>query len=331
MTGRSEAPLPHSALGEPKEPTPRSLVLLFPGQGLAAEDIFNYYAAINDLSGGVVRRYLKAAEELSSIPLLSILEDRDSSALESTAIMQPVVYALSMAAFELVRQREKIVSHTQFVAGHSLGEYAALTAAQVFSFEDGMRMVTKRGELMEEACKKRPSRLISVLGWGESQIQDFCRETGTQMALVNAPTNIVIGCLAEKVEEVADIIKTRGARRIIPLTTAGAFHTEFMQDAANGLNDFLNDFEFKDPQCTVVANLTGQASKSGRALRSHMIESMVNPVRWADSVGFMNQENVIFYEIGPGNSLAALNRQNAVPSEKTKDISYVFSSILFKG
>ena len=309
MTGQVEAPIAQSAL-------------LFPGQGLPAEDIFNYYGAINDVSDGAVKRYLKEVEEISNIPLVSILENKDGSPLQSTAFMQPVVYALSMAAFGLVRQRDEIAQQTRFVAGHSLGEYAAITAAGVISFEDGMKIVTKRGELMEKACQMRPSRHISILGLDKTQVETVCEQTGTRINLLNAPTNIVIGCSAERVEEITEIIKPRGARRVATLGTAGAFHDpNFMSEAAEGLGEFLRDFEFKDPQYDVVANITGRPSRSGRSLKAHAVESMVNPVQWADSIQFMNREGVIFYEIGPGNFMRALNRQNDVPSEKTKDIS----------
>lgn len=298
-----------------------SIALIFPGQGLPLNDIFKFYGAINDRSKGVVRQRLKEAERVVNISLVDILEKGDESPLKSTAVMQPVVYALSMAGLELVHNREEFASRIKFVAGHSLGEYAAITAAGVVSFEDGMRIVSKRGELMEEVSQRRPSRHIGIFGLSRIQVEIACEEIGINIDLLNAPGNHVIGCSAEKADEIIEFIRSRGATRVGVLSTSGAFHDpNFMSEAAAKFDEFISDFEFKDPKYEVIANTTGNPSKSGRALKAHAVESMLNPVRWADSIQFMNQQNVVFYEIGPGSVLTALNRQNNIPPARTKNI-----------
>lgn len=297
-----------------------SMVLIFPGQGLAPNDIFEYHSFLESVDDGRPEKFLKTASEIAELDIAGILKTKDRQVLESTAVMQPVVYALSMAAYNLVHARWDVIN-ANFVAGHSLGEYSALTAAGVISFEDGMRIVRKRGAFMDEDAKRVQSRHIAVIGWEEEKVGEFCMDNGVKIALINAPTNSVIGCLADNAEGLMRMIREKGGRAVL-LSTAGAFHDEdFFRLSAERLQKEFEGVDFKDAtRNTVISNLTGLPERSGEQLKMNAVAVMTAPVRWADGIRFMDQQHPTFYEIGPGRSLEGINRQNNISPERTKNI-----------
>lgn len=306
--------------------------ILFPGQGLPSQEVCSYYES---LKGLLVSQYLslaqRALDKLHGEGVFKIeqaLKDPSSPEFGKTSFVQPLVYTLSVVAYEIMRpglNRRNLVP--KVMAGHSLGEYAALTASGVVPFEKGVEIVTFRGLIMQQASEETPTKLVSMRGLTEAQVrQEICSGNPAEIALINAPNLIVVGCSADKVPAIEQLAKEKGAQRINVLDTAGAFHTSFMQRAASKLEKFLAGYSFANPEYPIVANLTGKPSTSGASLRNHLVEGMVNPVRWADCLETIKGVGVKFFDVetfvesGPGTSLTRLNVLNGIPEEQTINI-----------
>ena len=201
-----------------------------------------------------------------------------------------------------------------FVAGHSLGEYTALVAAESLEIDAGVRLVQKRGRLMQAAGEANPGTLAAVLGLPEAEVRAVCRETGTEICNVNAATQIVVGGTRPAVARAMDLARARGARKTIALRVSAAFHSSLMRPAADRMLGELERVTFRLPLAPLVANVTGRAIDStlpgsaplglNTALRRELAEQLQQTVRWQQSVQFMVEAGVTtFAEIGPGTVL----------------------------
>ena len=319
--------------------------ILFPGQGLRPQDICFYYQLLTDINPELTKQYLSLAQQAlekvqgsSSFKIETALQDEDSEYFQNTSFVQPVVYTLSVLTYEIIRPRPGLRAAYEIIrpglrnrniipkvmAGHSLGEYSALTAAGVVPFAQGIEIVSFRGRVMQEACDETPSNLVSIRDLTEDQVrQGVCQETLAMIALINAPDLIVVGCAAEDLPNIEQLATKAGGQRVQILDTAGAFHTLFMQRAASELERFLVKYSFANPDYPIVANLTGDISESGASLQNHLVEGMVNPVRWSKSLQTIQGLAVeIFVELGPGTSLTRLNVLNGIPEEQTVNINH---------
>lgn len=297
--------------------------LLFPGQGLPSEHIVACYQKLNGIDYAHVQQRLGQTQDAinkiygsAAFDITSALQDEKSPSYGQTAFVQPVVCALSVLTAETTDAKGFARIAPSFVAGHSLGEYSALIRAGVIDFEEGIEIVAYRGQVMQEACQETKTVLLRISGLTEDKVRDLCQPGGrmiAQIALINAPTLIVVGCEAELAPEVDRLAKEAGTRGAIDLGTAGAFHTSFMMEPAHKLLERIHDYKFKNPQIPVVANLTGEPETSGSNLKVYLARSMVEPVQWAKTLATMQSRDVaVFGEVGPGTSLAALNRINGI-------------------
>ena len=317
-----------SSSGE-NERQPRSSALLFTGQGVSAGDISSYYTILNELDPDLMAQHMSAAQQAIDEILppeyqFNILEEinsPDSDVFGKTSSVQPVVYTLSVAAFEILKKKLGDGWITpSFVAGHSLGEYSALTAAGVLEFNDGIKIVTSRGLFMQRDSEKKPTKLAAVIGKTEDEVGELCLETETAVSLFNAPGNIAVGGDEENMAKLTTIAGERGIR-IIPIRTAGAFHTDAMSDAANELEGEMQKYTFKDLQTVFVSNLTGEPEADPEDIRRNLVSGMTKPVEWVKVIQTMKDAGVeFFYEVGPGNTLTGLNSRNA-PNAQTTNIT----------
>lgn len=309
--------------------TEQKTAFIFPGQGLTGKEIISYYQRLVSINELAVKKRLSQTQEVvnkihgsSVFDINQALEDKDSSLFKDTSFIQPIVYTLSILSSEV--NHFKIINEESvlFVAGHSLGEYAALTETGVFPFEKGLEITTLRGQAMQEAALDNPSALISILGLSEEEIKTLCHKTGAEISLLNAPKLVVVGSNTKAIPDIESLSKEMGAKRVTRLETAAAFHTSFMTKAAfDRLDPFLKEINFADALINIVSNLTGRPTRSGYAIKNHLVESMVNPVRWADGIQFMKNAGVEnFIEVGPGTSLTSLNAFNEIPKGQTKNI-----------
>lgn len=290
-----------------------SLALLFPGQGSQTVGMARALADAEPTAADLLR----SADEILGIPLATLMFDGPEDALTATKNAQPAILVHSVAVLRLVRDR---VGPVAYAAGHSLGEFSAHVAAGTMSFEDALRAVRLRGELMYDAGLARPGTMAAVLGLDEDTITEVCASVDRGICVpanFNADGQVVVSGDVAGVEQLAEIAPEAGAKKVVMLNVSGAFHSPLMQPAAEGLREHLRGIEFRDPEIPVVSNVTAEPVTSGAEARELLVRQLTAPVRWSASVRTMLDGGVDrFLELGPGKVLSGLNRRNAkgVPS-----------------
>jgi [acyl-carrier-protein] S-malonyltransferase len=284
---------------------------LFPGQGSQAVGMGS---SLFDRRPEARERF-EAANEILDIDLLTLMFGLDTTVtdpeekLKQTEITQPALYVHSLAAAAVL---DADGMTPDMAAGHSLGEYSALAAIGALSFEDGLRVVQRRGELMAEAGDRRPGAMAAVIGVDDDEVEAVCtavtNETGgvVQPANFNAPGQIVISGDEGAVTEAAG----RLDGRIIPLPVSGAFHSPLMDYAREGLAEVLDAVDLKEPRCPVYLNVTARATTDPDEIRRRLMDQLLSPVRWAPSLRAMHDAGADrFLEVGAGRVLQGLVRR----------------------
>ena len=281
---------------------------LFPGQGSQSVGMgYELYEQHDE-----ARARFEAANDLLDVDLLSIMFGLDSGPddpeerLKQTEITQPALYTHSLAAMAVLEAKGL---QPDLAAGHSLGEYSALAAVGALSFEDGLRVVRRRGELMAEAGERRPGAMAAVMGADDADVEAGCEEASAegegvvQTANYNAPGQVVISGDEEAVERATARIKGRA----IPLPVSGAFHSPLMEYARDGLGEVLEAVTIQEPRCPVYLNVTGEPSTDPAEIRQRLMEQLLSPVRWAQSLRRMHEDGATrFIEVGAGDVLRGL-------------------------
>ena len=223
-----------------------------------------------------------------------------------TVNTQPALVTHAIAALAGAIEAGVITSRPAFVAGHSLGEYAALVAAGSLTFETGVRLVRERGRLMQEACDLEPGTMAAVLGMEPEPLRAICAQHGAAVCNINAPGNITIGGTLSAVEAASKAATEAGASRVLPLSVSGAFHTPLMQSAADGMRAVLTATTFAAPHAAVISNVTAQPL-TGADFATELTDQITSPVLWVDSVRAMRALGVTkVIEFGPGRVLTGL-------------------------
>ena len=298
------------------------IAFLFPGQGAQhvgmCRTIVEKYPAARDL-------FDRANEQLG-FDLASLCFDGPQEELDKTNISQPALFVSSLAALEMLRvENPDVIGQCEIAAGLSLGEYTALTFAGAMSFEDGLRVVQKRGEAMQAAADARASGMVSALLLQDDAVQQVVEQAGEagQIWVANylCPMNTVLSGETSACDRAEALIEEAGGRAI-RLSVAGAFHTEIMHSAVEELAAVLESVELKSPTVPVVSNVDAQTHTDPAELRSLLVKQVENPVLWEKSVRAMLDSGVDqFYEIGPGKVLKGLLKRIArkVPCETVND------------
>jgi len=282
---------------------------VFPGQGAQEVGMGRDVCEAFESS----RRVIDLADELLGFRLSEIIFEGPEDQLRLTANTQPALLTVSVALLEALRERSAV--RPDFVAGHSLGEYSALVAAGVLAFEDAVRLVRRRGELMEEAVPAGRGTMAAVLGAEREALEALCRDVSAtvglvELANVNCPGQIVVSGTSEGVGEVVRRGGEAGARRVVPLEVSGPFHCSLMKPAAEKLAAELAAVRFRDADVPVVANVDARPETRGDRWPALLAEQVVSPVLWEDCVRRLLAEGVdTFVEIGPGTVLAGLIRK----------------------
>lgn len=235
------------------------------------------------------------------------------SDLKQTINTQPALYVTSVAAYEVVKE---CGLQPSFTAGHSVGEYAALYAAGAFGFEEGLRLVKARAELMARAGVESPGTMAAILGLSPEQVTEAVSKAqgaGTVVAAnFNSPIQTVISGEPAAVEKACQVAQEMGARRTVPLNVSGAFHSPLMRPAAESLGDILGKAEIHDPAIPVVANVTAQFERTSSDVRMNLANQITGSVRWVESVQRLVQAGAeAFVELGSGSVLAGLIKRIA--------------------
>jgi len=283
------------------------LAMVFPGQASQfvgmGHDLYQAYPS--------VRALYERTDQILQADITRLSFEGPEDELVRTENTQPAIFALSVALWQLLidRGRKPFV-----VAGHSLGEYAALVAAGVFSYEEALPLVRLRGRLMQEAGRRRPGAMAAVVGLAVEDLTEICRQAAAsglvQVANLNSPSQLVLSGEVPGVDRAMELAREAGAKRVIRLPVSGAFHSPLMEYARQPLAEALQQMTMKPPQVPVVANVTAQPVEAADQISDLLIRQLINPVRWFESVERMAQMGAqSFVEVGPGKVLQGLIRR----------------------
>lgn len=281
------------------------IAFVFPGQGAQkvgmAKDVYDALPQAAEL--------FKTADEVLGFSISELAFEGPEEQLKQTANTQPALLTASIALFEALKSKNIT---PDYVAGHSLGEYSALVAANALDFDQAVAIVRARGQYMEQAVPSGQGAMAAVLGAEREPLAALCAEisaTGqaVELANVNCPGQIVVSGSVEGVNAVATRVKEIGGKRAIMLEVSGPFHSSLMKSAADQLSERLQTVSFRDATVPVVANVTAKTVTQGSDIQALLVEQVYSPVLWEDSVRFLIHEGVdTFIEIGPGNVLTGL-------------------------
>lgn len=280
--------------------------LLLPGQGAQfvgmGRELVDAFVEVREL--------YERADATLGFALSRLCRDGPEEELTATQNAQPAILLHSYAVWILVADR---VGLPVVAAGHSLGEFTAHLIAGTFSFEDALRIVRRRGELMAKSGDERPGTMAAVLGLDADVLATICEEVTAGIVVpanLNAPGQVVISGDVEAVAEASARADEAGARRVVPLNVSGAFHSPLMAVASDGLAAALDEAALADPRFPVVANATAGPVADAEAARARLIAQLTSPVRWVEVIGRMKAFGPsTWLELGPGNVLSGLLRR----------------------
>ncbi len=282
------------------------VAVLFPGQGAQYVGMGkDFYEKCPEARG-----VLQEADRILGFELTKIIFDGPEDTLTRTANSQPAIFAVGYAAWEALKSRVGWLKPRAF-AGLSLGEYTALVAAGAMSFGEGLQIVRKRGEYMEDACVARPGTMASVVGLDLHDVKSACLTAQgfgiVDVANANCPGQVVISGEKTAVEHASRLAKERGARAVIELKVSGAFHSRLMEAAEKRLSAELRKVSVSRAAVPVIANVTGEEETEPQEIVENLSRQVTAPVLWQKSVEFLRRQGVnTFVEVGCGKVLQGL-------------------------
>ncbi len=282
-----------------------SLALLFAGQGAQkvgmGKSLYDGSAA--------ARAIYDQANEVLGWDLKKLSFEGPETELTQTKVCQPALFVHGSAVLAALKERGQL-PEVKFALGLSLGEVTALTAAGVFDFATGLRVVARRGELMQLACEKSVGGMAAIIGEERAKIAELCREFDIEAANFNAPGQIIVSGEKAKVDALVAAAKDKGLKRVMPLNVAGAYHSRLMEPARAEFAQFLETITFNRPAFTVFTNTTGQAVSEPAQIREALVKQVVSSVLWEDCMRSAVAAGATeFWECGPGGVLAGLARR----------------------
>ncbi|MBV7440392.1 ACP S-malonyltransferase [Weeksellaceae bacterium TAE3-ERU29] len=273
---------------------------VFPGQGAQftgmGKDLYDTNPIVKDL--------FEKANDILGFNISEIMFNGAAEDLKQTNVTQPAVFLHSIAAAKTIENFSP-----DAVAGHSLGELSALVATEVLTFEDGLKLVSKRANAMQKACELKKSTMAAILGLEDNLIEEVCENVDgiVVAANYNCPGQLVISGEVEAVEKACEKLKEAGAKRALILPVGGAFHSPLMEPAKEDLQKAIENTTFNNPICPVYQNVTAYGVKDALEIKENLIAQLTAPVKWTQTVQQMLKDGITeFVEVGPGKTLQGL-------------------------
>ena len=272
-------------------------VAMFPGQGAQfvgmGKDLYNQQP--------LAQEKFNSANRLLGFSITDIMFEGDTEALKETKVTQPAIFLHSVIIYELAKK-----SNPDMAAGHSLGEFSALTACGALSFEDGLSLVSKRAQAMQAACDVTKGTMAAVLALADEVVEQVCRDMdGVVVAAnYNCPGQLVISGAFPAVESACEVLKEKGAKRAMLLPVGGAFHSPLMEPAQEELAKAILETNFNTPSCPIYQNVTGAPTQDADLIKENLIAQLTGPVKWTQTIKQMREDGAsLFTEYGPGKVL----------------------------
>jgi len=281
-------------------------VALFPGQGSQSIGMMQ-----NLTSNSLIKKTFDEASDILNTNFWDMVNIENTD-INQTINTQPLMLAAGIATWRVLK--ESNINHPSFAAGHSLGEFTALVAAEVFSFENGLNIVKKRAELMQNAVPSDEGAMAAILGLKDSEVINICnnlKEKGVIEAVnFNSPGQVVVAGEKIIIETSLEVFKEAGAKRAIILPVSVPSHCSLMKEAAIEFKEFLSSINFAKPIFPVVQNFEAIPYDDEEKIKEGLFHQLFNPVRWTQSMEFMSEKKLnIFLEIGPGKVLTSLSKR----------------------
>jgi [acyl-carrier-protein] S-malonyltransferase len=279
--------------------------LLFAGQGAQAvgmgKDLAEAFPS--------AKSWFDKANSVLGYDLSAICFGGPDAELTKTENAQPGIFLVSWIAFELLKEKLPGLKF-EATAGLSLGEFTALAAAGVMSFEDGLKVVRQRGRFMQEACDATKGGMAAILNLDEGPTREVCAQAGVVLANLNCPGQLVISGESEKIIQACDLAKAKGARRAVPLPVAGAYHSPLMASAQPKLKAELDLVQLRAASVPVISNVTALPHEGVDSIRSRLVEQVTSSVRWEESMHYLLAQGFTrFIELGPGTALSGFMKR----------------------
>jgi len=275
---------------------------VFPGQGAQfsgmGKDLYE--------NSALAKEYFEKANEILGFRITDLMFEGSAEDLKQTKVTQPAIFLQSVISALVLGDEFK----PEMVAGHSLGEFSALVAAQALSFEDGLILVSKRALAMQKACEMEPSTMAAVLGLSDEDVEEVCDSIKDEVVVpanYNCPGQLVVSGSIAGIDLACEALKAKGAKRALKLPVGGAFHSPLMQPAAEELKAAIDATSFATPVCPVYQNVNAYPQTEPASIKANLIAQLTAPVRWTQTVKNMITDGATeFYELGPGDVLKGL-------------------------
>lgn len=284
----------------------KKIAWVFPGQGA------QYVGMGKDLyeNFDLAKEYFQKANEILGFDIAKLCFEGPDEELKKTQNSQPAIFLVSYICLELLKQKINKDTAPAYTAGLSLGEYTALASAGVFSFEQGLKLVRKRGEYMQEAADQNKGSMLCLVGVDRQTAEKISQDSNTQAANFNCAGQVVLSGTMDNLKKAEQLAEEKQVKRSIYLDVSGPFHSSYMQPAADKLKIEIDNISFQNPACDVISNVTALPESDPDKIKANLITQVAHATHWEDSIKYLASQGIdTLIEIGPGKVLKGLQRR----------------------